>query len=96
VHVVEIDVIGLEPFQRGVDIAADGFGRTVDAAVLSLDHDAGLGREAVFPAPVPQSLADQRLIMTETVDIGGVEMIIAQVERAVEQRQASASSGIVP
>jgi hypothetical protein len=85
VHVVEIDVVGLEQAQALVDRFGDRRGRAVDPALGPVDHDAALRGEEELLAPPFKRRGDQRLVPAAAIDPRGVEVVVAEVERAVEQ-----------
>ena len=86
VLVVQVDVVGAEPLEGALDGGAD-VGR---AAVGDAGPAAGVGDEAELGghhdlvAAASDGLADQFLAVERAVDLGGVDVGDAQVQRAVD------------
>jgi hypothetical protein len=88
VLVVKIDGLDPEPFEASVAGGAHILGTAIDAATGAavLADDAELGGDDDLFAKRAQSLADQELVGTRTVDIGGVEESDAEFNRPVDRR----------
>ena len=86
VLVVEIDVVGAEPLQRALDRGADVRRAAVDdaRAAAGVRDEAELRRQHDLFAAVLDGPADQLLVGVGTVDLGGVDVRDAEVERAVD------------
>ena len=86
VLVVQVDVVRTEPLQRALDRGAD----VVRAAVDDAGPAAGVGHQAEFRrqhdliAPALDGPADQLLVEIRAVDLGGVDVGDAQIERPVD------------
>ena len=88
VQVIKIDVIGLQQLQRGFERGADRLGAAVDPALVAIDDDPGFRRQHEFAAPRFQRTADQRFVVPQPIDSRGIEVVIPQIERAVQQSLA--------
>ena len=90
VLVVEVDVVDAEPLQRGVARGPDVVGAAVDAdpAAVGVALVAELGGELDLVAAAGDGLADELLVGERAVHVGGVEEGHAEVERAVDGRDA--------
>ena len=89
VLVVEVDVIDAEPLQARVARAAHVLGLAVDAAVaraVRVAHDAELRGEDDLVAAIADRPADELLVRERAVDVGGVEEVDAELERAMDRR----------
>ena len=83
VDLVQVDVVGAEPAQAGVDLGHDRLARQ-PGAVRARAHpavDLGGDHDFVAPREVGQRTADDLLAGAVRVDVGGVEEVDAQVER---------------
>ena len=85
VHIIEIDVIGAQQPQRDLKLFADGLGLAIDAALVAAGEYAHLAGQKHFFAPTLQRFAHQRLVVAQAIEPGGIEMVIAQLDRAVQQ-----------
>ena len=79
VQVEQVEVVGLEPLQAGLDVLQGGV-----AGPRGRRH---LGREEHVPAAGGHHAADARLALAVPVVHGGVEVVDAEVERALEHRR---------
>ena len=85
VALVEVDVVGLQPLQRGVDLLVDLLAR--EAAVAPAHREVDLGRERERVARVAgEDLAPGALGRAAAVHVGGVEERDAGVERRARAR----------
>jgi hypothetical protein len=86
VLIVEVDVIDAEALQRRVARAAHVVGVPVHHAEAAFGPALvpELGREDHLVAPARDGLADEELVGAEAVDVGGVEEVDAELERAVD------------
>ena len=87
---VEIDVVGAEPLQAGVDLGQDRLARQA-GAVRPLAHaavDLGRDHHLVAPREVEQRAADDLFAGAVRIDVGGVEEVDAEVERLLDERPA--------
>ena len=84
--VVEVDVVGAEPFQGALDRHADVRGAAVEdaGAATGVRDDAELRRQDNLVAAALDGPADQFLVGVGAVDLGGVEVRYAQVQRPVD------------
>jgi len=86
VQVVQVDVVDAEPIKRTVDGPVDVLRPTVHLTVaLPAEGDAALGREDHLVPPVRDRAADDPLVLTEAIDVGGVDQRDAEFERAVDR-----------
>src|SRR5688500_17164351 len=88
-QIPQIDSLHAEALQASVARCARVFGPSVDAPLLRLlasGDEAKLGREHRLRAPALQGAPNQPLVLVRTVDVGGVEEVCADVERAVDRR----------
>src|SRR5690606_21363950 len=99
VGLVEVDAVGLQPPQRGLDVL---LGLRAADAFLAFHGHADLGRDehAVALAAAPQPLADDRLRLAALVPgnpgrvrVRGVDEVEAQVDEAVEDREGGGLVG---
>src|SRR5208337_2978906 len=85
VHVIDVDVIDPEPFQRPFQAFADVLGAVVELALaVGLPANGEFGRERDFASPAAvlgQEPADQRLARAVAVNVGGVPEIDSELER---------------
>ena len=85
VVVEEVDPVGAQPLQRALDGAPDVRARPTRHAAVPARVHAELRRQHHAVAPVAEDLADQRLGRAgAAVDVGGVEVGDAGVERGVD------------
>ena len=91
VHVVEVDVIGLQRPQADFALSPDRFGPAIDPPLPVAVEDAHLRRDGKLVAAMAQPLADQFLAAPQAIEPGRVEVIVAQVQRALEH-----PPGLVP
>ena len=71
--VVDVDVIGLQPFQAGLDLLLDvqpGHARIVGPAAHRIEE---LGRDHGILPPALQHLAQHRLRYAADIGVGGIE-----------------------
>ncbi|MBK5115675.1 MAG: hypothetical protein JJE23_02035 [Thermoleophilia bacterium] len=86
VLVIEIDVVEAEPLQRSVDRAAHILGAAVDRAIpMLVEAHAELGRDHDLVATSGERFAEQLLVITPAVHLGGVEEAHTELDRAVER-----------
>jgi hypothetical protein len=88
VKVVEVDPVGLEQSEGFFERGADRFGAAIDPAFVAIDDDPGFRGEKELVALGRQCLADQRLVVAQAIDPRGIEVVIAQLQRAFEQAAA--------
>jgi hypothetical protein len=87
-EVVEVDPVGPQPRQALVDRPAQRLRPPVDHAFAVHAGHPAFRREEIVVAAMRDALADQRLVLAESVERGGIEMVVAQVQRRVEQARA--------
>ena len=94
VQIVEVDVVGLEQLERDFQFAADGIGVAIDAALFAADENAHLRGERNLVATRPLSaLADLRLVVAHAIKPRGIEVVVAEIERMVEQARTILVAG---
>ena len=101
VEVEEVDAVGAEPLEAGVQRAQDALAgeQRVTVGVAGVDPD--LGREGDLVPPVAQDLAEHPLALALGVAVGGVEVgdagdrAVSTIARAVS-RSAVSPNVIVP
>jgi len=93
VLVVQVDVVGAEPLQRPLNCDADARGAAVeDAGVATgVRDDAELRRQYDLVAAALDGPANQLLVVEGAVDLSGVEVGDAKVQRRWMVRMDSAS-----
>ena len=86
VLVVQVDVVGAEPLQGALDGGADVGRAAVEhaGAASGVRHQAELRRHHDLVAATLDGPPDQLLVEEGAVDLGGVEVGDAQVERPVD------------
>ena len=86
VLVVQVDVVGAEPLQGALDRGADVRRAAVEdaGAATGVRDDAELRGQHHLVAAVLDGPADQFLVGVGTVDLGGVEVRDAEVQRPVD------------
>jgi hypothetical protein len=86
VLVVQVDVVGAEPLQRPLDCDADARGAAVEdtGAATRVRDDAELRCEYDLGAAALDGPADQLLVVEGAVDLGGVEVGDAKVQRPMD------------
>ena len=96
VHLVEVDVVGLQPPQRRVAGPADVqrgelrvVGPVAHVAVELGREDRTLAPSAALGEPAPDDLLGDALALLPAVDVRGVEEVDAVLVRAVHDRVAS-------
>ena len=91
--VVQVDVVGAEPLQRPLNCDADARGAAVeDAGVATgVRDDAELRRQYDLIAAAFDGPANQLLVVEGAVDLSGVEVGDAKVQRRWMVRMDSAS-----
>jgi hypothetical protein len=108
VHLVEVDVVGLEALQAGLAVLADLVGGEVATVAVGLRvrvrplHrvvDLGGQHDRVAPAVAEREpVADDALGLAAhdrpAVDVGGVEEVDAELERAVHDRERVVLAGV--
>ena len=83
VQVVEVDHIGLQALQRGFALLLEGGGAAVDYALaVNAAHAAFAGEENLFSVGF-ERFADQGFVGAEAVKGGGIEMVAAELDRAL-------------
>ena len=98
VLVQQVDAVGAQAPQLGLDDLPDVLGAAVGAAAPlarhQVDIEAELGRDdrAVAPAAL-QRLAEQFLRHEGAVHLGRIEEVDAQIGRALNQRDATLAGG---
>ena len=101
VLVVEVDVVGAEPLQRAVDRAAHVLGRAVERADgrevagprRRLDAPRELGGEDVLVAVALDRPPDELLVGHRPVELGRVEEVDPELQRALDRRDGLALVG---
>ena len=90
VLLVEVDGLDAEAAQARLTRLAHVLGAAVDArrAAVGVGHEPELGREHDLVAAVADGAAHELLVVPGAVDVGGVEQVDAEVERAVDRRDA--------
>ena len=91
VDLVEVDPVGLQALQRGLDLAHDPAPRVAGLVRVVAHRAVELGGEDDVVAPVVggQRLADDLLGLAARVDVGGVDEVDARVERPVDDPDRS-------
>ena len=86
VLVVQVDVVGAEPLQGALDRGADVRRAAVEdaGAATGVRDEAELRRHHHLVAAALDGPADQLLVVEGAVDLGGVEVGDAQVQRPVD------------
>src|SRR5208282_2881623 len=85
--VVEIDVVDAEALQRRIAGGAHVLGTAVDRALaVGQDLVGELGRDDDAVAIFLERFADQLFVMPDTVNVGGVEEVDAELDCALERR----------
>ena len=86
VLVVQVDVVGAEPLQGALDRGADVGRAAVDdaGAAAGVGHQAELRRHHDLVAAALDGPADQFLVEERAVDLGGVDVGDAQIQRPVD------------
>ena len=90
VHEVDIGALGLQPLQAFVQLAGDFFGEAVGRMRAFGDEDHLVADTAVSDPP-----AQEFLLLSAAVDIGGVKGIAAGLEKAIEHRCGVRHTGLV-
>jgi hypothetical protein len=85
VDLVEVDVIGAEALQAGVDGVHDVAARQPDRVGAAAGAPAGLGRHHHILAPRAQRLAQDLLRAARRVDVGAVEEVDPRVQADAHQ-----------
>jgi hypothetical protein len=92
VEVVEIDDVDLQPRQRALARRADVLGTAVAAVAVSrrraLHEETGLRRNDDLLARSPDRAADEDLVGVRTVSIRRVEVVDAELDRALDEPHA--------
>ena len=88
VLIIEIDRVHLEARQRGVARAPHVLGRAIDALErpVGIADVAELRRENDLGTAAPDGSAHERLVRERAVDVGRVEEVDPQLERAMKRR----------
>src|SRR5439155_15882647 len=87
VLVIEIDDVGLEPFQRPLDALLDALGPAVLHLVpAGITSDPELGGDHHLSAHRRQRLPDELFVGVRTVDFGGIEERDAALDGRADQR----------
>src|SRR5208282_1617735 len=82
--VVKIDCIDAEAFQAALDRLANVLGLSVDAPeALGSAYDSELGGDHRLAAPPANRAPDQFLVLVGTIHVRRVQMIHAEIERAM-------------
>jgi hypothetical protein len=86
VLVVEVDVVGAQSPQRALDSGADVRRAAVELprSATGVRHDAELDRQHDLVASLLDRSAHQRLVVERPIDLGGIEMVDAEVQRPVD------------
>ena len=79
VALVEVDVVGLQPLERGVDLLVDLLAGEAAVGLRHREEDLG-GEDVGAAVEVLQDLAPRRLGGAAAVDVGGVEEVDAGLE----------------
>src|SRR6185312_429205 len=103
VHLVEVQMIGREPpqapFAGGADVARRQPALVRPVAHLAVDlrreHDL-LAPAAPLRQPPPDDLLRHALALLPAVDVGGVEEVDPQLERAIHDRERLPLAGLGP
>ena len=87
---VQVDEVGAEALQAGVDLREDGLPRQAHAVGPLVHPLVDLGRDHDLAAPrvVEQRPADDLLARSGRIHVGGVEEVDAEVERLLQERPA--------
>jgi hypothetical protein len=101
VHLVQVDVIGLEPSQAVLTGPPDVVGRetTLVRALAHLvvhlgrQHDP-LAPRAALRQPAPDDLLGDALAELPAIHIGGVEEVDPQLQRLIHNRKAVGLAGL--
>ena len=80
---IEVDLVGLEALERGVELLFNL--RSRQPAIVGVHREEGLGREHIAVArAVLERLPEEAFGRAIAIDVGGVDEIDALVERGVE------------
>jgi hypothetical protein len=90
VDLVEVDVVGAQAAQAGVDLEHDGLARQPAPVGPLAHHAVHLGGQHHFftPGEVVQRPPDDLLAGAVGVDVGGVEEVDARFDAALDERPA--------
>ena len=83
-QVVKVDEVGLQTAQAGLAGGLDAGGCPIHGAFAVTDQDAALAGKGEFVAARLEHLADHGLVMPQTVEAGGVEKGVADVQCALQ------------
>ena len=99
VHPVQVDVVGAQPLERGIERAVDVLGAspacvrvaTADLgrrqrARRAVEGELGGKDDLIARAAVGDEPADQRLALAAGIDVGGVDEIAAGITIGIEDR----------
>ena len=94
---VEVDPVGLQPAQAGVDFLHEPAPRVAGHVRIGVVHRAvHLRREHDRVAPALQGLADDLLGLAARVDVGRVDEVDPCVERTVDDVDRLVVVGVAP
>ena len=96
VHLVEVDVVGVEPAQRVLDRRDDPAPRAAARFGSSPIGHEELRREHDVVATALDRLADDLLGLAGRVDVGGVDEVDPGVQRAVDDADRVVLVGVAP
>ena len=89
-HLVEIDVVHLEPAQTGLDLGHDMAARQADLigrdgfAHENIGVEADFGRDYQIFSPLAENSSKDFLRRARRINIGGIEKISADLDEPVE------------
>ena len=89
VKVVEVDRVDAEAFQARLGRPANILGAPVDGTSTGggVVDEPELGRQEHSVPTSPDRLPDERLVRVRTVDVGRIEEVHAELERAIDRRE---------
>ena len=95
VALVEIDEVGAQPPQRGIELLFDLAAREAAVAVGHREEELG-GEDVGVARAALQRLAEEGLGGAAAVDVGGVDEVDADLEGASRQARAASASTPTP
>ena len=94
VDLVEIDVVGLQAAQRGLDRLRDPASRIALLVRIVAHRAVHLGGQHDVVAPTLQRLADDLLRLAAAIPVGGVDEVDAEIQGLVDDADAVVVIGI--
>src|SRR5262245_13798433 len=89
-NLIQVDVVGAQAFEAGVDLPQDVFARQTDVVwtVAHLSEHLGRNYNLLALGKILERTTQYFLAGAVGIDIGGVEEINSQFERAFDERSA--------